>query len=227
MFNRRTILGALSALALMSATAPAFAQEKYDIALISKGFQHQFWQAVKAGADKAAAEFGVADIGFNAMLSLRIEKSFGVWSKEFTQLYTPGETGMDRWIDWTKPDFTGKQATLDAPVRLRLMQAVLGRFFNAVLVASALVLGELETDAADALSGQVAEGSALVATAYTGMPSFLSGAARGDRGHVPRSRVRRGLDLRGPGPRAARPVVGDDRAGRARPRHRAVDRHVG
>ena len=31
-------------------------------------------------------------------------------------------------------------AELDAPVRLRLMQAVLGRFFNAVLVASALVL---------------------------------------------------------------------------------------
>ena len=31
-------------------------------------------------------------------------------------------------------------AELDAPVRLRLMQVVLGRFFNAVLVASALVL---------------------------------------------------------------------------------------
>jgi uncharacterized membrane protein len=31
-------------------------------------------------------------------------------------------------------------AELDAPVRLRLMHAVLGRFFNAVLVASSLVL---------------------------------------------------------------------------------------
>tara|TARA_B100000949_G_scaffold211632_1_gene205290 strand:- start:1160 stop:2023 length:864 start_codon:yes stop_codon:yes gene_type:complete len=29
------------------------------IPLISKGFQHQFWQAVKAGADQAAEEFGV------------------------------------------------------------------------------------------------------------------------------------------------------------------------
>ena len=29
------------------------------ISLISKGFQHQFWQAVKAGADKAAAEYNV------------------------------------------------------------------------------------------------------------------------------------------------------------------------
>ncbi|GAA1855443.1 ABC transporter substrate-binding protein [Microbacterium koreense] len=33
--------------------------EKPYIALISKGFQHQFWQAVKAGAEQAAAEFDV------------------------------------------------------------------------------------------------------------------------------------------------------------------------
>jgi ribose transport system substrate-binding protein len=59
MLNRRTLLGAISALAMLStAGAQALAQDAYDIALISKGFQHQFWQAVKAGADKAAAEFG-------------------------------------------------------------------------------------------------------------------------------------------------------------------------
>lgn len=59
MLNRRTLLGALSAVAMLAASnGPAFAQDSYDIALISKGFQHQFWQAVKAGADKAAAEFG-------------------------------------------------------------------------------------------------------------------------------------------------------------------------
>ena len=33
--------------------------EKPYIALVSKGFQHQFWQAVKAGAEQAAAEFDV------------------------------------------------------------------------------------------------------------------------------------------------------------------------
>jgi dimethylglycine dehydrogenase len=46
------------------------------------------------------------------MLSMRIEKSFGIWSKEFTQGYTAGETGMDRWIAWDKGDFNGKQAAL-------------------------------------------------------------------------------------------------------------------
>ncbi|MGI9512573.1 MAG: glycine cleavage T C-terminal barrel domain-containing protein, partial [Anderseniella sp.] len=39
-----------------------------------------------------------------------LEKSFGIWSAEFTQGYTPGMTGMDRWIDWQKPDFIGRQA---------------------------------------------------------------------------------------------------------------------
>ncbi|WP_137699404.1 GcvT family protein [Marimonas lutisalis] len=60
---------------------------------------------------EAGAEEGIREFGFNAMLSLRLEKSFGIWSAEFTQGYTPGMTGMDRWIDWSK-DFVGKEAAL-------------------------------------------------------------------------------------------------------------------
>ena len=43
------------------AGAPAQQQAAGDtyIALISKGFQHQFWQAVKAGAEKAASDYKV------------------------------------------------------------------------------------------------------------------------------------------------------------------------
>jgi ribose transport system substrate-binding protein len=41
----------------------AFSAGKLYIPVISKGFQHQFWQAVKIGAEKAAAEFNV-DITF-------------------------------------------------------------------------------------------------------------------------------------------------------------------
>lgn len=63
MFTRRTLLGAAAALSLLTGATGAFAQDKMYIPLISKGFQHQFWQAVKAGADKAAAEFGV-DVTF-------------------------------------------------------------------------------------------------------------------------------------------------------------------
>jgi ribose transport system substrate-binding protein len=46
-----------------AAEAPAEAAAKPYIPIISKGFQHQFWQAVKLGAENGAAEFGV-DITF-------------------------------------------------------------------------------------------------------------------------------------------------------------------
>ncbi len=53
---KKIVFAAVGA-ALLS--APAMAQDKPFIPLISKGFQHQFWQAVKQGADKAAEEFNV------------------------------------------------------------------------------------------------------------------------------------------------------------------------
>ena len=59
MIARRTLIGAISAAALIAGAGFAQAQDKMYIPLISKGFQHQFWQAVKAGADQGAAEFGV------------------------------------------------------------------------------------------------------------------------------------------------------------------------
>lgn len=60
----------------------------------------------------AGADLGLREYGFNALLSLRLEKSFGIWSKEFTQGYTARQTGMDRWIAWDKGDFVGRQAAM-------------------------------------------------------------------------------------------------------------------
>jgi len=59
MLSRRLLIGALSATLSLGAVPAAFAQTEVYIPLISKGFQHQFWQAVKAGADQAATELGV------------------------------------------------------------------------------------------------------------------------------------------------------------------------
>ncbi len=58
MINRRTFSAAVALAAGLGLAAPALAQETY-IPLISKGFQHQFWQAVKAGAEQAAKEYKV------------------------------------------------------------------------------------------------------------------------------------------------------------------------
>lgn len=59
MFNRRTLLATASAIAMLGFAPAASAQDTLDIALISKGFQHQFWQAVNQGAEQAAEELGV------------------------------------------------------------------------------------------------------------------------------------------------------------------------
>ena len=61
---------------------------------------------------EAGADHDIREVGFNAMLSTRIEKSFGIWSAEFTQDRTPGMTAMDRWIDWDKGDFLGRAEAL-------------------------------------------------------------------------------------------------------------------
>ncbi|MFT5005785.1 MAG: dimethylglycine dehydrogenase [Paracoccaceae bacterium] len=63
---------------------------------------------------EAGVEFGIREFGFYAMNSLRLEKGYGIWSAEFRQEYTPAETGMDRWIDWQKQDFTGQAAAQKA-----------------------------------------------------------------------------------------------------------------
>jgi dimethylglycine dehydrogenase len=63
---------------------------------------------------QAGVAQGIREVGFYAMKSLRLEKSFGIWNAEFTQDRTPGMTGMDRWIDWSRDDFIGHDATAKA-----------------------------------------------------------------------------------------------------------------
>lgn len=55
--NKTLLIGALALGASAALTAPGYAEDYFPI--ISKGFQHQFWQAVKAGAQDAAKADGV------------------------------------------------------------------------------------------------------------------------------------------------------------------------
>ena len=59
MINKRNFLKTTIAATLLCTVSMANASDDIYIPLISKGFQHQFWQAVKLGADKAAEEFDV------------------------------------------------------------------------------------------------------------------------------------------------------------------------
>src|ERR1700730_14292993 len=58
MLNRMQISALLGAAALVGLTGALCAEETY-IPLISKGFQHQFWQAVKLGAEQEAQKLSV------------------------------------------------------------------------------------------------------------------------------------------------------------------------
>ena len=54
---------------------------------------------------------GIRPFGMRAMMSLRLDRFFGAWSREFSPDYTAGETGMDRFISWKKNvDFIGRAA---------------------------------------------------------------------------------------------------------------------
>lgn len=57
--NRRAMIAGLGAATVLTSTTVVIGQTKAYIPLISKGFSHQFWQAVKLGSEQAAAEFGV------------------------------------------------------------------------------------------------------------------------------------------------------------------------
>ena len=61
----------------------------------------------------AGADLGVTPFGMRAMMSLRLEKSFGSWLREYKPDYLPAETGMDRFVLYDKPvAFIGKAAAL-------------------------------------------------------------------------------------------------------------------
>lgn len=59
MLTKRTFIALMGAAAILGSSGVSMAQDKPYIALVSKGFQHQFWQAVKIGSEQAAKDFDV------------------------------------------------------------------------------------------------------------------------------------------------------------------------
>ncbi|MCP5036488.1 MAG: aminomethyl transferase family protein, partial [Rhodobacteraceae bacterium] len=77
--------------------------------------QRALWNALwQAGAD-----LGLRPFGMRAMMSLRLDRFFGAWLREFGPDYTCAETGLDRFLQLEKDaDFIGKDAALkDTPTR--------------------------------------------------------------------------------------------------------------
>ncbi len=61
---------------------------------------------------EAGRDLGLRPFGMRAMMSLRLEKSFGAWMREYRPDYTPAETGLDRFVAYRKDAFIGRDAAL-------------------------------------------------------------------------------------------------------------------
>jgi dimethylglycine dehydrogenase len=73
-----------------------------------------YLSAIYERLQSAADGLGIIDAGMYALLSLRLEKGFGIWSREFSRDYTPAESGLARFVAYDKPAFIGREAALRA-----------------------------------------------------------------------------------------------------------------
>ena len=60
----------------------------------------------------AGAPLRLRPFGARALNSLRLEKGFGTWAREYRPIYDAVEAGLERRIDWRKPAFIGREAAL-------------------------------------------------------------------------------------------------------------------
>ena len=59
--------------------------------------------------EEAGKALGFRWYGARALLSMRLEKQWGVWTLDFRPDFTAAESGLDAFIDWNK-DFIGKES---------------------------------------------------------------------------------------------------------------------
>jgi len=97
----------------------------YEIWMPTTYMRHVFTQLHEAGAD-----IGIRNVGVVGLLSMRLEKIFGIWGREFSPDYRPSQNEMTRFVQYDKPDFVGRDAALadrDAGPASRLSLLSLGK----------------------------------------------------------------------------------------------------
>jgi len=60
----------------------------------------------------AGEDLGLKLFGGRALSSLRLEKAYGSFNKDFRPDYTAAETGLDKFVDFDKADFVGRAAAI-------------------------------------------------------------------------------------------------------------------
>ncbi|MEY4305903.1 MAG: hypothetical protein RIT52_2078 [Pseudomonadota bacterium] len=67
-------------------------------------------EAVWNAVCRAGKGHGLRPFGMFALNSLRVEKGYRAWKGDLSTDYTVLQGGLERFVDWAKPDFRGKSA---------------------------------------------------------------------------------------------------------------------
>ncbi|MDD9883600.1 MAG: FAD-dependent oxidoreductase [Gammaproteobacteria bacterium] len=101
---RRAAVGGIPALLARVSFSGELGYEIY----CAPPYQLKLFEAV----EEAGEELGLRLYGARALLSLRLEKNWGVWTLDYRPDFNAIEAGLDRFIDFDKGDFIGRDAAL-------------------------------------------------------------------------------------------------------------------
>ncbi len=73
----------------------------------------QYLRSLLNAVMRSGTDLGARHVGMYALNCLRLEKSFGIWSREFSSDYTPRMAGLERFIDFRRSQFIGRDAALE------------------------------------------------------------------------------------------------------------------
>ena len=100
---RRMVVGMADCIVQRVSYTGDLGYEIYCDPMAQRALWDRLWQA--------GEPFGITPFGMRAMMSLRLDRFFGSWMSEFSPDYTAAETGLDRFIQFSKnSDFIGRAA---------------------------------------------------------------------------------------------------------------------
>ena len=100
---RDTFVGGVPALCVRISFTGELGYEIY----VAPQYQLKLFEAI----EEAGEDLDLKWFGGRALMSMRLEKSWGAWTMDFRPDFTIMESGLDFFVDWDK-DFIGKKAAL-------------------------------------------------------------------------------------------------------------------
>ena len=123
----REILQPLMSEDLSTAAFPFMSFRQVDVGMVpvlmgrvsfTGDLGYEMWVSVEyqrnlhALLTQAGSAHRLKPFGGRALNSMRLEKSFGNWAREFRPIYGPYEAGLGRFVNMDKGDFVGREAAL-------------------------------------------------------------------------------------------------------------------